>query len=279
MATCVRVGNIEITAIRDIGPLAFPISNVFSDMPQGGWDSRLHHLNKAGEFPTNFCIWLVQSPESTVIIDMGSGPGPHEAMGGAEGQLMSALETKGVAPEDVDHVFFTHLHFDHIGWALRPNPGAESTPIFPNARHVISTTEWNYWTQPDILSSSPVEQAIYPLERLGLVDLTDDETPLAPGIRALATPGHTPGHQSLLVETGGERAIIAGDVLHNTVQFEMPDLCADFDQDKPAARATRRKLLERLAADRTMSTFGHLLIDSNIGHVIKVEDRYSWQAL
>ena len=279
MATCVRIGNIEITALRDIGPLAFPAANVFSDMPEGGWDSRSHHLTKAGEFPTNFTVFLVQSHDSTMIVDTGGGPGPHEAMGAAEGQLMDTLADKGVLPEEVDHVFFSHLHFDHIGWALRQNPGAGSTPTFPNARYVISTTEWNYWTQPEILSSSPVEQAIYPLEKLGLVDLADDETPLATGIRALATPGHTPGHQSLLIESGGETAIIAGDVLHNTVQFEMPDLCADFDQDKPAARATRRKLLERLASDRTMSTFGHLLIDSNIGHVIKVEDRYSWRAL
>ncbi len=279
MATCVRIGNIEITALRDIGPLAFPSSNVFSDMQEGGWDSRSHHLTKEGEFPTNFTVFLVKSHDATVIVDTGGGPGPHEAMDGTEGQLMDALANKGVSPEDVDHVFFSHLHFDHIGWALRQNPDGESTPTFPNARYVISTTEWNYWTQPDILSSSPVEQAIYPLERMGLVDLTDDETPLATGIRAMATPGHTPGHQSLLVESGGETAIIAGDVLHNTVQFEMPDLCADFDQDKPVARAPRRKLLERLAADRTMSTFGHLLIDSNIGHVIKVEDRYSWQPL
>ena len=279
MATCVRIGNIEITALRDIGPLAFPATNVFSEMPDGGWDKHARHFTKTGDFPTNFTVFLVKSPESTMIVDTGGGPGPHEAMGGAEGQLMSGLESQGVSPEDIDHVFFSHLHFDHIGWALHQNPGAESTPVFPNARYVISTMEWKHWTQPDILSSSPVEQAIYPLEKLGLVDLTDDETPLATGIRALATPGHTPGHQSLLVESGGETAIIAGDVLHNTLQFEMPDLCADFDEDKPTARATRRKLLERLAADRTMSTFGHLLIDSNIGHVIKVEDKYSWQPL
>ncbi|NQW17394.1 MAG: MBL fold metallo-hydrolase [Chloroflexi bacterium] len=277
MATCVRIGNITITAIRDIGPLAFPASNVFSDMPEDGWDSRPHHLNKAKEFPTNFSVFLVQSADSTMIVDAGGGPGPHEALGGAEGQLMNALATHGVSPEDIDHVFFSHLHFDHIGWALRSNPGAESTPTFPNARYVISTPEWKHWTQPDVLSSSPVEQAIYPLERMGLVDLTDDETPVATGMRAIATPGHTPGHQSLLVESEGEIGFIAGDVLHNTVQFEMPDLCADFDEDKATARVTRRTVLEKLAAERTMTTFGHLLIDSNIGHVIKVEDRYSWQ--
>ena len=279
MATTAKIGDVRVTAIVDVTPPAFPIANVFSDVPASDWDAHQDALSD-GRFQTNFGVFLLQSPNSTVLVDTGAGPGPHDDMGGVEGKLMEQLRAAGATPEGVDAVVLTHLHADHIGWALKQNPGAESTPTFPNARYAISNTEWDYWTRPEVMAETPgVEEGIYPLEKLGLLHLTDDETAIVDGMRVLATPGHTPGHQSLFVESAGEKGLIAGDLLHNTAQFEEIDWCADFDMDKPTSRTTRKKWLEKAASDRLLMTFGHLIIDSNIGHVISVGDRYRWQPL
>ena len=111
------------------------------------------------------------------------------------------------------------------------------------------------------------------------MELTSDGDQIAPGVRALATPGHTPGHQSFLVESDGEKGIVTGDVIHSRTQFSEPEWCAGFDMDKPTAIATRKSMIERVISEQMTVAASHLVVDSNIGHVIEVENRRYWQPL
>jgi glyoxylase-like metal-dependent hydrolase (beta-lactamase superfamily II) len=124
-----------------------------------------------------------------------------------DGRLMSELQSAGVRPEDIDMVFFTHLHPDHVGWNLSES-GTRAT--FPRARYVINQVDWDTFGNPEFQEQFPIkfwQETLGPLEKLSALDLITGERALTDEIRAISTPGHTPGHMSLAIVSGGERAL------------------------------------------------------------------------
>ena len=241
------------------------------------WDAhRAHHaLDENGKFRVSFGAFALISDDFVIVVDTGIGPSVPEMFGGGEGRLVPRLREAGIQPDQVTAVLNTHLHPDHVGWNM-----TEGDPTFKNARYYFSAADYEWWTSEGVIEEAPqIPTQAQPLEALGLLELTGDGDEIAPGIRAIATPGHRPGHQSFLIDSDGAKGVVTGDVLHSRAQFTEPEWCAGFDMDKPTAIATRKALIERIMTEQMTVAASHLVVDSNIGHVIEVENRRYWQPL
>ena len=162
----------------------------------------------------------------------------------------------------MDVVVITHAHPDHVGGLTDASAG-DRAPVFSNARHVISRVEWDFWHSEDVSGPSAhiAPRALTHLNHLdasGLLDVVDGETELGDGIRTLATPGHTPGHVSVVVSSRGDTALVAGDVIMTEWSFAHPDWCAEPEVDPALSVATRTALLERAARDDLVVTAYHV---------------------
>lgn len=261
------VGEVEITALTDLEGPFFGLEQVFPGVTVDQWGPYMVR------FPWAFAdgrtlrgrigSYLLRSPDQTVLVDAGLGPLAF----GVHGRLLEDLGENGVRPEEVDTVFLTHLHGDHLGWSLT----ADGDPTFPRARYVAQAAEWE--------ACYPyAERMISPLERLGVLDLLDGEEVVTEEAMAIPTPGHSPGHASLLVSSGGEQAVVTGDVLVHPAQATEPTWNAHFDADKEQAAFTREMLLEWAEADGITLAAGHFP-GAGFGRVVREEGRRYWRAL
>lgn len=160
----------------------------------------------------------------------------------------AAVEAAGWAPEDIDTVVCTHLHFDHVGGNLAGGDAA-----FPSARYVIAGDEWGYWsTNESDDQYASVDASVRPLMEAGLVDLVDPDHGLTDEVRLVPTPGHTPGHVSVEISSGGRDAIITGDLAHHPIEFLAPQWVMAVDVDGAQATATRRGFVDRYGDGETL---------------------------
>jgi glyoxylase-like metal-dependent hydrolase (beta-lactamase superfamily II) len=277
MTRSARIGRVEILNIEDYAPPPFDPQVFFPDVPIDAWERhRAHHaLDKNGKFRVSFGIFALISDNFIVLVDTGIGPSVPDMFGGGEGRLMTNLREAGIQPSQVTAVLNTHLHPDHVGWNM-----TNGDPTFLNARYYFSARDYEHWTSDSVLANAPhIPTQAQPLEDLGLLELTSDGDDIAPGIKSLGTPGHTPGHQSFLIESDGEKGIVTGDVIHSRAQYTDPEWCAGADIDKPTAVATRKAMIERIVSENLTVASSHLVVDSNIGHVVEIENKRYWQPL
>lgn len=280
MADRMTIGSVEVRAFADVVPPPMDPAQFFPDVTADDWaPHRADHLTPEGRIPLNMGFFLVRSSGSTILVDTGLGPGPHAGFGGISGGLMEGLRTAGVGPDDVDVVFITHLHGDHIGWNVAME-GDRPRARFPRARYLVPRGDWEHFSRPEVLESQPAVQAnVVPLHELGVMDLVGGGHAITPEVSALDTPGHTPGHLSIVIASGGEKGIVLGDLLHSSAQFTEPEWCAGADMDKPTARKSRRETLDRLEQEGFKIAAGHLRVESNLGTLVRVEGRRLWRLL
>lgn len=268
------IGTITVTVISD-GSLLVPLSMALPDIPPADAASLLaaHGLPPGGSpVPTN--VSLIASGDSLILVDAGSGANFQATAG----KLAENMEAAGLDPAKVTKVVFTHGHADHLWGALDDFDDSER---FANASYVISTAEWDFWIDPDTPSHVPdwlkgmARGSARILKRLeGKIERRNGGDVIAPGIRYLETPGHTPGHMSLLVENGNERLLIGADALaHAAVSFARPDWRWGTDYDSDRAIATRRRLLDRLSNEK-IALIGFHLPWPGIGMVEKSGTAY-----
>lgn len=180
----------------------------------------------------------------------------------------------GVEPGDVNTVFYTHLRVDHVGWSV----DAHGRPTFPEARYVMHQAEWEFFQRPEVKAASDyVDQCVTPLASAGVLELVSGETSLVPELTALHTPGHTPGHMSLLVASGGQQAMIMGDVVLQPAQVTEPTWNIVAETDHEQAVKTRRAILDRLESDGIVLVTGHLPAPG-FGRIVREDDERFWQA-
>lgn len=199
-----------------------------------------------------------------VLVDTGIGngkPRANPAWHNLDSDYESRLVAAGFAPESVDLVVLTHLHADHVGWNTRAD-GDGWVPTFPNARYLTTRTEWDYWAGVDMEEArrQMFRDSVHPVHDAGLldfIDVTDGGTDIAPGLRLLPAPGHTPGQVAVELSSGDERALITGDSIHHPVQMSHPDLCSCVDIDPVRAVRTRTETLESLAGTSTLLIGSH----------------------
>ncbi|MEU1785679.1 MBL fold metallo-hydrolase [Streptomyces sparsogenes] len=215
-----------------------------------------------------------------VLIDTGIGNGKtraNPAWHDLRTDYLERLTAAGFAPETIDLVILTHLHTDHVGWNTR-EVNSEWIPTFPTARYVTSRVEREFWAGYDM--DEPREQmfrdSVIPVEEAGLLDTVDvpaEGAEIAPGLRLLSTPGHTPGHVAVQLTSEDETALITGDCIHHPVQFAHPSIGSCVDIDPEQSEASRRKLLGSLAGTGTL-VLGTHFPPPTAGHVVTHGDAY-----
>ena len=258
MAT-MRIGPIEVAVVSD-GQLAMDPELMFGGGQPEEW-RRLVDLDHTGKVPFSINCLLVRVGERRILVDTGAGrdePMLLERYGDACGRLVENLRGLGLEPTDVDTVVVSHAHGDHVGGATAPR-GDGHAPTFPNARYWIWRGEWEYWTTPEVMSQRPyLERKLPPLAEHGVLELVDSELEVAPGVRLIAAPGHTPGHVCVALTSGAEMAVYTGDLLHHPAQFDHPEWSPAFDLLPEMSAASRRRILDQARRERALLLTAHL---------------------
>lgn len=244
--------------------------------------------------------WLVHHDGKIILVDTGAGNDkarPDQlVLDHLSNPFLERLRNAGVSPEQVDFILHTHIHSDHVGWNTWFENGRWA-PTFPNAVVVCSGLEWRYGAalasndaagiaqaRQDAALGEPVRMPVSgtfndsmrPLEHTGRLRLIEiDGSEVMPGIRFIATPGHSIDHASIEIESDGEVALFGGDVMHHPLEVHDTDLVSCFCEFPDATRRSRRKLLEHAVA-RQASYFSSHFPLSSAGRVTRDGDRYAW---
>lgn len=197
---------------------------------------------------------LIESCGKRIIVDtcLGQHVLPFdEAFAHTGRSFLDELAAEGFARESIDYVMCTHMHYDHIGWNTMLE-GDRWVPTFPNARYLFARAEWDYYSQHDDYEYMSVQNAVQPIFDAGLADLVDTDHRLTDEVSLVATPGHTPGHVSVSIRSGGAEAFITGDMVHHPVQWAEPHWNCVSDKNLAGAEHTRRAVTERLGNSATL---------------------------
>jgi glyoxylase-like metal-dependent hydrolase (beta-lactamase superfamily II) len=276
MALKVRVGDAIVAAISDKWH-AVERSFHFPSVPAEAWEPYRDLLTADGRILLNFGCYLVWSDDRIVLVDTGWGPElSPPGMDPGRGALLDELATLGVTSQDVDLVVFTHLHPDHVGWNL-VREGEVIRPRFISARYLVPEGDWVHYNRLTETHPNIRLQAL-PLAELGVVELIGGDHAVSPSLTTIATPGHTPGHQSLVVRSGGDSLFILGDLAHTPVVAHETEWPNKFDWDPELAKATRRRVLDGLERDGQLVAAGHFP-HPGIGRFVRVDGRRVWRPL
>ena len=277
MEHSVRVGEAEIVSLTD-GHIHFAPSDFFPSVDAAGWEPYADQLTADGHIRMNVGSFAVRSAEGLALIDTGLGEGDHPFDNSEWGLLAQDMRRRGIAPEDVDTVVMTHLHRDHVGWNMVSEDG-EPRPFFPNARYWVPKADWDMFTRRAGMSMfSYVREQVTPLMELGVLELMEGEQAISDGLTALPTPGHTPGHSSVLVSSAGESAVVLGDAAHIPVQAHHTDWSPRADSDPKLSAQNRAELFDRMERDHSLVVSGHFPMPG-FGRLVRVEGRRYWRAL
>jgi glyoxylase-like metal-dependent hydrolase (beta-lactamase superfamily II) len=213
---------------------------------------------------------LVEAPGLKLVVDTCVGNDrPREITGGKAlaTPFLQYLGEAGWSRDGVDAVVCTHLHVDHVGWNTMLENG-KWAPTFPKARYLIGRREYEFWSAyDDEEQQAMLGDSVKPIFEAGLVQLVEPDHVISPEIRLTSSPGHTPGHVSVMIESEGERAVITGDMTHHPCQLAHPDW-AFSDNDPKAAVLTRSRLFAEWA-DQPILVIGSHFAAPTAGHVVR----------
>jgi glyoxylase-like metal-dependent hydrolase (beta-lactamase superfamily II) len=272
------VGDIQCVAISD-GTFAYPANWIFSNVPQEQLEGSLRdHELPANQVETPYTCLLIKTGTHKVLVDTGAA-----GMAPTTGDLLKQLQAEGITPEEITSVVLTHGHPDHIGGVLDTN----KKPAFPNARYVISKTEWNFWTRDPNLNSTGlndhVKELLISCARTNLpplderIELLEGEKEVVPGVYAIPAPGHTPGHLALVVSSSNEQLLHMSDSVLHPMNLEYPAWRNVFDLNEDTAATTRQRLLDRAAADDAAVLAYHFPFPG-LGRVRNNGTAWRWEA-
>jgi glyoxylase-like metal-dependent hydrolase (beta-lactamase superfamily II) len=261
----VKVGELEILPVYD-GWAHEPGREVLT-LPGAAdsWACHDHLLDADGRLELTLGGFLLQTGDRTILVDAGVGTINNDKYHG--GQFLESLRKLGVEPGDVSDVVFTHLHFDHVGWATK-----KGEVVFPNATYRVHTADWAHFVDTADADQGAVRKLSPLRERL---ETFDHEHTIAPGLDARPAPGHTPGSTVYIVSSGQERALLIGDVAHSVVELTEPDWEAVFDVDAEAAKAVRAHLIDELTDSVDVVAAAHFP-GLRFGRIVSVAGRRTW---
>jgi glyoxylase-like metal-dependent hydrolase (beta-lactamase superfamily II) len=278
----VRAGDIKVTALCDVvGHYPRPFAQAFPTIPPERHDEFRARYPEAFDGPDAWMLhahcYLVRAGSTTLLVD--TGVGDVGTMGAewihSSGGLPGELEGAGVAAAAIDVVAITHAHLDHIGWSVIRH-GSEVEPMFPNARYAIQRAEWEGFTLTgDEDDRMAFDQSLAPLQALGVLGLADGEERLTEGVTLHLAPGHTPGHQVVLLESRGERAVLSGDLANHPAQVTEPSWRSRGDRDPDTAAITRTQWLDAVERWNALLCTAHF--PQPFGHLARGDGGRFWR--
>jgi glyoxylase-like metal-dependent hydrolase (beta-lactamase superfamily II) len=255
-----RLGNLHLHILSD-GLYFQDAGAVFGVVPKLMWERLGIPLNDRHQMSLGLNSLLLQSQGKTILIETGVGDKERplaqtERPGGVS--LLDELRGAGVAPGDVDVVINTHLHADHCGWNTHRGAGGAYVPTFPRARSLIQRAEWDAATHPNERTRATyLTENMAPLEATGQLELLDGETRVTDEVTVLPTYGHTQGHASVVLASGGEKAIYLGDMIQHPVQLERAPWVSAFDLCPIEAMETKKAVVAAAIAERQLVVAVH----------------------
>ncbi|RCS21758.1 MBL fold metallo-hydrolase [Phyllobacterium salinisoli] len=269
------LGDYEITALSD-GTIPLPLDKLYRGTTPEHVEEALGEVFLKLPAQVSVNAYLVNTGDRLVLIDAGTG----SLLGPSLGKVPQALAAAGYRPEQVDAVILTHIHTDHSGGLM-----LDGARVFPNATVHVNRREVDYWLDAARRAAAPEAKrsmfdeaaaSVKSYEKAGrLKTFGDNEDPI-PGFRSIWRPGHTPGHSSIVVESGGETFVAWGDITHGDVlQFDEPKVTIDFDED-PVQAANNRKAAFAEAVEQRYWVAGAHIAFPGIGHVRTDSTEYDW---
>ena len=278
----IRVGNATILSVLDTTTVGRPSVMWPERAAPEALEPHKHWLDERGLMRFRVGGFVIRSSSGPlVLVDTGFGGREREPSPGGlrfrPGRLLDGLAEHSIAPEAIEIVLLTHLHIDHIGWNTVDRDG-HPVPTFPRASYLIDRREWDHWTQPAIVErNEAIRDCVLPLQEAGRVELIEADRAVTPELTAVPTPGHTPGHVSLAIVSGGERGVITGDVAHSPIQLTETEWSLALDLDPGLAARTRAGFVERFDQEG-MAIIGTHFPQPGFGSFIHLNSRRYWRA-
>ena len=283
-----HVGAFACAALSD-GAFNYPLETLFANVPVAQVQLALRQQNLAlDQMTTPYTCLFINTGDQRVLIDTGAGnlgalaahvyPTVNHATT-VTGTLVGNLKAIGIQPADIDTVVITHAHPDHVGGTL----DSRGELMFANATYFIHPTEWDFWMSETALAHAPppmvqiARSNLAPLEnRLACVT---DGTDIVPGIRVMATPGHTPGHIALAITSAGTTLLHIADVVLSPLHLEHPTWVPSFDMAPHEAATSKRRICDHAAQEHALVFAHHFPPFPNVGQVVKYGEGWQWQPL
>lgn len=271
----VMLGDFEVTALSD-GILNLPVEKLLTNTTPEKTLKALKKYYLSSPTTTSVNAYLINTGSKLVLIDTGAA----SLYGPTAGRLLNSLKAAGYAPDQVDEIYITHMHSDHVGGLMNGEQLA-----FPNAIVRADQHDADFWLSQMNMDKAPAGAkgafqgamvSINPYVKAGKFKSFSGETELVPGIKAVAARGHTPGHSVYLIESKGQKLMLWGDLMHvAAVQFENPSVTISFDSDSKAAMAQRLKAYADAAKQGYMVGATHLSFPG-LGYLRSEGKGYAW---
>jgi glyoxylase-like metal-dependent hydrolase (beta-lactamase superfamily II) len=252
------------------GTMTIPVSDPFVGMPAEAWAPHQQFLNAAGDLELTVGGFLFRSNgrggERVVLVDCGLGrrEGAFGAGSVQTGTFLEELAVCGATPEDITDVVFTHLHYDHVGWATQ-----QGRVVFPNATYRCDERDWDHFVGPD----EGATRKLSPLaDRMAF---WNGSGPVLPGVDVLAAPGHTPGSTIIVLSSGTDRALLLGDVAHCPIELIDDEWAGIGDVDPVLAKRTRVAMARELEGEDIPIAAAHFP-GLQFGRLLAAEGKRQW---
>ena len=268
------LGDFEITALSD-GTVDLDVAKLLAE-PAATTDAALARAFVKGPVETSVNAYVVNTGTRLVLIDAGAGT----LFGPTLGRLAANLRAAGYQPEQVDDIFITHMHPDHVGGLF-----ADGQRVFPNATLHADKRDSDFWLSQANLAAAPegskgffqgAMASVEPYVAAGKYQPFESDGEPVPGVHTLASHGHTAGHTSYVVESKGQRLLVIGDLIHvAAVQFAAPGVTISFDSDPKAAERSRDAVFKLAAREGALVGAAHLQFPG-LGHLRAAGKSWQW---
>ncbi len=276
-----KIGDVEITRIVEVNGWEDDISMLWPDAGPGDVQKypwlKPHWATDEGKMIISFQCFVMRTPDHQIMLDTCIGADRQrefDVFTNMQTSFLDDLKAAGFNREEIDIVLCTHLHFDHVGWNTHLVDG-KWIPTFPNARYLFGKGEYEHWKMLEETKGyhdlNHMYDAVQPVIDAGLVDLIDIDHKPCPQITLMPTPGHTPGHVSIVIESKGERAVITGDLMHCPIQCAEPERIVRFDMDQEKGAQTRQGFVDQMA-NQDILVLGSHFAEPTAGHIVSDDD-------
>ena len=272
------LGDFEVTALSD-GTVNLPVDKLLTNTTPAKVKKALDNAFVTAPLETSVNGYLINTGAKLVLIDTGAA----KLFGPTLGNLVANLKAAGYQPEQVDEVYITHMHPDHVGGLMDGDKLA-----FPNATVRADKHDADFWLSQANLDKAPADSkgffqgamaSLNPYVKANKFVPFDGATDLVPGIKAIATPGHTAGHSTYVVESKGQKLVLWGDLIHvAAVQFDEPAVTIQFDTDSKVAAGARKKAYQAAVSGAYLVGASHIAFPG-LGHVRANGKAFAWVPL